>query len=384
MSMQDRERDWINILFLLLSPVVGIGGTLVYAVHFGVAWWEPVLCLTLVVTIGGGIGAGYHRYFAHRSYECHPAVEAVLLFFGAMALQNSALRWSRDHRDHHRFVDTDRDPYGIRRGALWAHVLWIFYKEPPGSDFSNVPDLVRNPRVMWQHRWYGLLGVGVGLGVPTLVGALFGRPLAGLLWGGFLRIVLVHHTTFLVNSVAHLYGSRPYSTENSAHDNWLLAFFTHGEGYHNFHHRFPSDYRNGIRWYQWDPNKWCIRVLSASGLARNLRVTPPPVVENARLAVLAARADERLARTSGEVADEFRARIEQGRARVEEALQLWKDAYARHGELRAAKARGQSSPSDIRSTMRRKVREYERRFRDARLEWLAVLRSLGDAPGVAS
>ncbi len=295
--MQTRERDWTNILFLLLSPVAGIAGTALYASRYGVAWWEPALCAVLFMTVGVAIGSGYHRCFSHRTYECHPAAEAVLLFFGAFALENSALRWSRDHRNHHRFVDTDGDPYNIQRGGLWAHILWVFYKEPKDANFENVPDLLANPRVMWQHRWYRALGVGLGLGLPTLVGAMFGRPLGGLLWGGFLRIVLVHHTTFCVNSVAHLWGSRPYSTENSARDNWFLAFFTHGEGFHNFHHRFPSDFRNGIRWYQWDPNKWCIRAMSLSGLARNLRVTPPPVIENAKLAVLAERADERLART---------------------------------------------------------------------------------------
>ena len=382
--MQDRERDWTNILFLLLSPVVGIGGTLAYAVQFGVAWWEPVLCLTLVITIGVGIGAGYHRCFAHRSYECHPAVEAVLLFLGAMALQNSALRWSRDHRDHHRFSDTEQDPYSVRRGALWAHILWIFYKERPGSDFTNVPDLLRNPRVLWQHRWYRLLGVGVGLGVPTLVGGLFGRPLAGLLWGGFLRIVLVHHMTFLVNSAAHLWGSRPYSTETSARDNWLLAFFTHGEGYHNFHHRFPADFRNGIRWYQWDPNKWCIQGLRLLGLARNLRRTPPPVIEMARLAVLAALADGRLAKVPPAFVSEWSAELDRARARVEEALQLWKDAYARQCALKADRDSGLTAAFDLKGAVRGKVREYERRFRESRTEWLAVLRSLGDAPGIAS
>ncbi len=176
----------------------------------------------------------------------------------------------------------------MKRGFLWAHVFWVFYKEAPGATFDNVPDLLKNPRVMWQHRWSRFLGIGVGLGLPTLVGALFGRPFGGLLWGGFLRIVLVHHTTFLINSAAHLWGKRPYSTEVSARDNWFLAFFTHGEGFHNFHHAFPSDFRNGLRWYHWDPNKWTILALKVTGLARNLRRTPGPLIERARARVLEA------------------------------------------------------------------------------------------------
>ena len=382
--MPKRRRDWTNIFFLLSTPVAGIAGTWLYAARYGVAWWEPVLCLTLFMTVGVAVGAGYHRCFSHRTYDCHPAVEAVLLFFGAFALENSALRWSRDHRNHHRFVDTDRDPYNIQRGGLWAHILWVFYKEPADATFENVPDLLANPRVMWQHRWYRVIGVGLGLGLPTLVGALFGRPLGGLLWGGFLRIVLIHHTTFCVNSFAHLFGTRPYSTENSARDNWLLAFFTHGEGYHNFHHKFPSDFRNGIRWYQWDPNKWCIRALSLSGLARNLRVTPPPLVENAKLAVLASGADARLALAPSETAGELRARLDRGRARVDEELRLWREAYARFVQVKAARFRGANSSSDLRSAMKARVRDYEKRFREARLEWQAVLESLAETGQNAS
>jgi stearoyl-CoA desaturase (delta-9 desaturase) len=123
--------------------------------------------------------------------------------------------------------------------------------------------------------------------IPTLIGAFFGRPLGGLLWGGFLRIVLIHHTTFLVNSVAHLYGTRPYTEGNSGRDNALLAFVTNGEGYHNFHHKFPSDFRNGVRWYQWDPTKWLIVLLGHVGLARHLVKTPDSVIEKTRRRMLA-------------------------------------------------------------------------------------------------
>ena len=263
--MRKPSPDWVNILFLCLTPLVGLGGTAWYAATQGIVWWEPTLCLTLFFAVGLSIGSGYHRYFSHRAYECHPAVESVMLFFGAMALQNSVLQWARDHREHHRFVDTDRDPYNIKRGGLWAHMLWIFYKEGPEKNFDAVPDLLRNPRVMWQHRWAREIGILFGLGFPTLVGAFFGRPLGGLLWGGFLRIVLVHHTTFFINSLAHMWGIRPYSTENSARDNWFLAFFTHGEGFHNFHHAFPSDFRNGIRWYHWDPEQVDDRGAEAHG-----------------------------------------------------------------------------------------------------------------------
>jgi stearoyl-CoA desaturase (delta-9 desaturase) len=250
------KKDWVNILFLSLTPVIGGLGTLLYAIRFGVAWWEPVLLVATFGLVSFSVTAGYHRCFAHRSYRAHPALQAFFLFFGSMALQNSVLKWGSDHRLHHRYVDRPWDPYNIRRGGLWAHILWLFYREPAARTYENVPDLQNNRLVMAQHRWARWVGIVGGLGIPTLVGAAFGRPIGGLLWGGFLRIVLIHHTTFLVNSAAHLWGSRPYTEESSGRDNALLALITNGEGYHNFHHRFPSDFRNGIRWYQWDPTKW--------------------------------------------------------------------------------------------------------------------------------
>ncbi len=261
--MNERKKDWVRIAFFVLSPIVGIVGTAAWALTHGVAWWQPALFVVLYACIGVSVTAGYHRLFAHRTYECHPAVQAFYLFFGAMALQNSILNWASDHRLHHRYVDHDWDPYNIQRGGWWAHIVWIFYKSPADRKFDDVPDLQKNPLVRLQYRFSNLIGIGGGLGIPTLIGWAFGDPLGGLLWGGFLRVVVIHHTTFFVNSIAHLYGTRPYTEENSARDNPWIALVTNGEGYHNFHHRFPTDFRNGLRWYQWDPSKWWIRGLAA-------------------------------------------------------------------------------------------------------------------------
>ena len=376
--MPPREKDWTNILFLSLSPIVGILGTALYAFRNGVVWWEPVLCLALFMAVGFSIGSGYHRLFSHRTYEAHPVVESVFLFFGSLALQNSALQWSRDHREHHRFVDTEHDPYNIKRGFLWAHILWIFYKEDPSKTFKNSPDLLKNPRVMLQHRINGPLGILAGLGIPTLIGALLGRPLGGLLWGGFLRIVLVHHTTFFVNSLAHMWGSRPYNEDNTGRDNWFLAFFTHGEGYHNFHHRFPSDYRNGIRWWQWDPNKWIIRALGAVGLGRALNATPEHLIEEARLKVALAKAARR--EPHPELAEAVRERFEAARRSLEEAIQLWNEALRRRREL---KAHGRRPPSALLVELKAKMKEYEARIDAARQEWRAALELLAAAPVLA-
>jgi stearoyl-CoA desaturase (delta-9 desaturase) len=155
-----------------------------------------------------------------------------------------------------------------------------------------------NRLVRWQYRFHGWLGIIVGLGLPTAIGALFGRPIGGLLWGGFLRIVVIHHTTFMVNSVAHLWGTRPYTEENSARDNGWLALITNGEGYHNFHHRFPSDFRNGVRWYHWDPTKWLIACMGFVGLARDLRRTPKEAIAMSRQRIELAKAERQASQLS--------------------------------------------------------------------------------------
>lgn len=303
--------------------------------------------------------AGYHRLFTHRSYECHPVVQAFYLFFGALALQNSALAWGSDHRVHHRYVDRDWDPYNIQRGALWAHILWVFYKDPPNRTFDDVPDLKKNPLVRWQHRYAAWIGIVGGLGIPTAIGWAMGSPLGGLLWGGFARIVVVHHTTFFVNSIAHLYGSRPYSEASSARDNAWVALLTNGEGYHNFHHRFPADFRNGIRWYQWDPSKWWIRGLEITGLARRLRRTPALVIERARLQSILGGADRRLAEVPLHLQERIRQRLGAAHLSLERANALWTQLHERG---------------------RRDWNEFRQHLSEARAHRRAALRMLAASP----
>jgi stearoyl-CoA desaturase (delta-9 desaturase) len=273
-------KDWVAIAFLMLTPLVGIAGTAAHTVRVGFAPWMLVLLLVLYLLVGLSVCAGYHRYFSHRSYACAPVVQVLFAVFGAMAAQGSILAWASGHRRHHRHTDEDWDPYNIKRGFWWSHMLWIFEKYD--ADYGNVPDLARNPIVRWQERWYKPLLIGGGFGVPTVAGALCGDAWAGLLWGGFLRIVVCHHTAFLVNSASHSFGRQTFDATVSARDNWLVALLTLGEGYHSFHHRFPGDYRNGVRWYQWDPAKWLIAVLRVAGLTRRLKRTPPERIEAAR------------------------------------------------------------------------------------------------------
>lgn len=354
----------MNISFLTLTPVIGIAGTALYTWYAGFALWMPVLTVVMYLAVGLSICAGYHRFFSHKSYEAHPVVQVFYAIFGAMAAQNSILWWSASHRVHHKYVDKDWDPYNIRRGFWWAHIVWIFYKNEQRPDaFDNAPDLLKNKIVMWQHRWHKVILVVAGFGLPTLIGAAFGDPIAGLLWGGFLRIAVIHHTTFFVNSLAHTLGEPSYNAEVSARDNWFVALMTLGEGYHSFHHRFPADFRNGIRWYQWDPAKWFISALRAVGLAEELRTTPPPQVEQARLRAAVRLVEPHIAESTSPVAAEVRRRIAKASEHLERAVSLWRQ----HVDERAA------GVSKAWKATRARSRRY---VRQSRRQWKGAMRML--------
>lgn len=321
------KKDWVNIAFLSLTPVIGIIGTAAYTYAVGFKLWMPILLIGMYLAVGMSICAGYHRFFSHKSYEAHPIVQSFFALFGAMAAENSILWWSSSHRVHHKYADKDWDPYNIRRGFWWAHILWIFYRNDQRDDsFSNSPDLLANRIVMWQHRWHKELLIVAGFGIPTLIGAAFGDPIAGLLWGGFTRIVVIHHTTFFVNSLAHMFGKPVFNGDASARDNWMVAFVTLGEGFHSFHHRFPADFRNGIRWYDWDPAKWFIGGLKMVGLADHLLTTPLPQIEQARMSAALKDVEPKMATASGSLAEEARRRLHIASEHLDKAIRLWRRA----------------------------------------------------------
>jgi len=350
-------KEWVSIAFLSLTPIVGIFGTALYTMRVGFQVWMLVLLLVMYLLVGLSICAGYHRYFSHKTYECAPVVQAFYAFFGAMAAQSTILDWCAGHRRHHRHVDEDWDPYNIKRGFWWAHILWIFEKYDPAHD--NVPDLQRNPIVRWQQRWAVWILVAGGFGIPAFVGYLFGDALAGLLWGGFLRVVICHHTTFFVNSAAHHFGDQSFDREVSARDNWIVALLTLGEGYHSFHHRFPGDYRNGIRWYQWDPAKWFITLLQAVGLAQRLKRTPADRIESARMAAALAEMQARLDGAPHGLAAEVGERLQAARRSLARVLAL------RRRELRARTAGARRFVRATRRLARIELRAARRNWRDA-------------------
>jgi len=188
-------------------------------------------------------------------------------------------------------------------------------------DWSVVPDLERDPIVAWQHKYYWPLVLVTNIGLPLLLGWMVGDILGVLLLAGVLRLVVSHHLTFFINSLAHMWGSRPYTDENSARDNWFLAIVTYGEGYHNFHHLFQSDYRNGIRWWQYDINKWFIATCAWFGMAKNLKRTPDFKIQRARLAMLFKRAQEKIDLSAAN--PRWREMLETEYAQFKETVNQW-------------------------------------------------------------
>ena len=231
--------DWVNASFIVGGHLVALGA-LIYVLAMPVSWWSVALGPIFFVACGIGVTAGYHRLFAHRAYQARAPLRFLLLLFGAGSVQNSALKWSSDHRRHHAHTDTDEDPYNIRRGLLWAHIGWVFFKGR-GVDERTVRDLRSDKLVVWQDRYYVPLAVFTVLVLPFCLGLLWGDPVGAMLIGGVIRLVVQWHATFAINSVAHAFGTRPYDPESTARDSVLMAIASLGEGYHNFHHRYPSD-----------------------------------------------------------------------------------------------------------------------------------------------
>jgi stearoyl-CoA desaturase (delta-9 desaturase) len=275
-----RQLDWVNIVFLAVAHVAAAVGVAWVGLHFNP--WTVLLAASWLLLCSMSITAGYHRLFAHRSYEAAAWVRLVALLFGAASVQNSALRWVNEHRLHHSNIDGEGDPYSVKDGFLWAHIGWVFFKTR-NPELKRVRDLRADPLVMWQHRYYVPLAIGVGALLPMAIGALWGDALGGLFVAGFLRLVCQYHATFATNSLAHGLGSRPYDRSTSARDSFITALFTFGEGYHNFHHRFENDYRNGVQPWHFDPTKWLIFALSRLGATHNLRRVTPEKIDRARL-----------------------------------------------------------------------------------------------------
>lgn len=261
-------RNWDTLIFVVAYHTALV---VLLPAFISVFSWAAIALFLVTYILGGmSITVGYHRLYAHKAYSANPFFEWCVLLSSALAFEMSALMWSHDHRVHHNHVDTEKDPYSIERGFWYAHILWLFdYKR--NFDKTVVADLMKNPRVMFQDKYYPYFLIGVNLAVFLLGWAVTGSALASFYMGFLMRVAMVHHCTWFINSLCHTYGSRTYVRELSAVDNAVMAVLTFGEGYHNFHHAFAADYRNGIRWYHFDPSKWTIWLASKLGWTKDLR-----------------------------------------------------------------------------------------------------------------
>ena len=295
-----------------------------YGFSYGYHWSAWLGFALVLVANGLSITAGYHRLWSHNAYKANPLLRMIFALFGAATLQNSILIWTSLHRRHHRYVDDfDKDPYCAERGFWFSHMGWMLRDYPASQDdFANVRDLQRDAIVVWQHKYYGPLALAMNFLPALLLGYITGDWLANLLLAGVLRLVICHHTTFFINSLAHYWGTQPYTDKNTARDSSLLALITYGEGYHNFHHKFQNDYRNGVRWWQFDPTKWLINAASWVGLTRDLNRVPDFKIREAIVSMQFKRAQQKLALSVN--TEKLRICIEQEYQQFLISLQEWK------------------------------------------------------------
>ncbi|MBY0516250.1 MAG: fatty acid desaturase [Bacteriovoracaceae bacterium] len=340
-SYSFKNLDLINTLFLTLTPIMAIVSTVWWIQSEGFSWGPLLSGIFFYIITGLSITAGYHRLFSHKAYEAHPLVKLFFLCFGAAAFQNSIYKWGSDHRLHHSKVDTESDPYNINEGFFYAHIGWIFLKENSQMNEQYGRDFEKDALVMWQHKYYIPIALFFGMILPTLVAGLFFHSyLGGFAVGALCKLVMIHHCTFFINSLCHYVGSTPYTKSNTARDSWYMAYLTFGEGYHNFHHYFQADYRNGVRWYQFDPTKWLVKTLEAIKLASKLKITPDEKILSARLQMKIEQLRERK-----QMAMEYLQEIEQLKMRI-------LDSLARFEQMKNEfKARGHEKNKEMKMKM---------------------------------
>nr|MBI3612192.1 fatty acid desaturase [Nitrospirota bacterium] len=266
------KTDYPCIILFSVITVATVVGVPLFAWAYGFTTLDWIMFAVLYMASGLGITVGYHRLISHRSFDCPDWVKVCFLVAGGWALENSALRWCSDHIRHHARCDQEEDPYNALKGFWHSHCGWIFIKSPY-RDEKYESKLRKDPLIMWQHRYYLPIMLS-GLLLPFIVGLIYGGWMGGLscfLLAGVCRTFLVLNSTFCINSICHMWGSQPHGTDDSSRDSWWISLLTFGEGYHNYHHAHLRDYRNGPKWYNFDPSKWLIFTLSKLGLAFNLQ-----------------------------------------------------------------------------------------------------------------
>jgi stearoyl-CoA desaturase (Delta-9 desaturase) len=252
-------------------------------------WGDLVVFAVCYVLTGLGVTVGFHRHLTHRAFKAKRWVRGTLAILGSAAIEGPVIAWVADHRKHHAFADVEGDPHsphvdhgvglkGALKGLLHAHVGWLFIHTHRGSKQRYAPDLLGDPLIRWIDRTF-VLWIFVGLAFPFVLGGLIGgsldAALTGLLWGGAVRMLVVHHVTYSINSLCHFFGRQAFDTGDESRNLAWLAPFTFGEAWHNNHHAFPTSFEHGMRRWQFDPSRWVIRGLEKMGLVWDVvRISP--------------------------------------------------------------------------------------------------------------
>ncbi|MEV0060829.1 acyl-CoA desaturase [Nocardia sp. NPDC050718] len=273
-----------HFLLFDVAPIVGTVAALGFLFVRPFGGMELALLFGMWLLTGLGITVGYHRLFTHRTFRTTPTVAAVLAVFGSMAGQGPVVSWVALHRRHHEYSDREGDPHspnlsgdglrGALRGLAHSHFLWMRRHEYPNI-VHYAPDLIKDRslvRVARLYYWW----VGLGLLLPTVLGGLltlsWTGAVSGLLWGGFVRIFLLEHIVWAINSFLHMVGTRPYRSRENSRNGGVFALITLGESWHNNHHAFPESPSFGLHWYRLDPGYWLIWTLETFGLAWDLKI----------------------------------------------------------------------------------------------------------------
>jgi len=358
-----KKYSWSMIFALSMIPLIGIVGTSIYTYYYGIVWQEPTLMVLGWLLSGMGITFGYHRLFAHKSFKAHPIIQFIAMLCGSAALQNNVIKWCSDHRLHHNKLDTKDDPYSITQGFFHAHIGWIIEDKP--ENIEGVNDLKNNSILKFQYKYYWPIAIGLSFLLPFIIGFYYGRPFGALLWGGFLRLTLVHQFTFFINSLCHYVGKRPFEANTSARDSWWVAYLTFGEGFHNFHHKFQWDYRNGIRWYDFDPSKWVIKLLSFFNLTTEIRKADEHRILKARFNSLQNKFQVFLGSNSLEIKNKYKEKINRLQNQAIQAYDTWYQFEINFNKLKE---------TGFRDKFHKKSMYYKRKM--LRMEYNSILNTL--------
>ena len=245
------------------------------AFYTGVTWSAVAVCAALFWLRMFGVTAGYHRYFSHRSYKTSRAFQFVLAVLGTLAVQKGVLWWAGNHRVHHKYSDQEEDVHSpIQRGFWWSHVGWILAPDFEKTLFDRIPDMAKYPELRWLDKHYLVPPVALAVLLYLVGGATW------LVWGFFVSTTLLWHSTFTINSLAHVWGTRRYETGDASRNNVWLALLTMGEGWHNNHHRYMNSVRQGFFWWEIDLSYYVLVVLSWFGVIWDLHQPPRKLLES--------------------------------------------------------------------------------------------------------